>query len=60
MASLRPAWELPFVNVFKLAGVEAGKHVAKEGDVAMVLDREIGKKVGRATERAVNQALANF
>eukprot|EP00873_Tetraselmis_striata_P024273 jgi/Tetstr1/444537/TSEL_032414.t2 len=45
MASLRPAWELPFVNVFKLAGVDAGKHTHKEGDVAMVLDKSIGKKV---------------
>ena len=50
-------WQRPFVNVFKLCGVDDGKDALKEGDVQNALDKVIGKKVVRI---AGNVQAANF
>ena len=38
-------WQRPFVNVFKICGVEDWKDAIKEGDVKSELDRTIGRRV---------------
>lgn len=49
--SLCPAWELPFVNVFQLCGLDSWKEAEKGGDVAILLDKDIGKKVNAPIAR---------
>lgn len=44
VARRHKVWQHPFVNVFKLCGVDTWKDALKEGDVAPVLDKVIGKK----------------
>eukprot|EP00200_Dunaliella_tertiolecta_P010081 CAMPEP_0202389192 /NCGR_PEP_ID=MMETSP1127-20130417/81538_1 /ASSEMBLY_ACC=CAM_ASM_000462 /TAXON_ID=3047 /ORGANISM="Dunaliella tertiolecta, Strain CCMP1320" /LENGTH=212 /DNA_ID=CAMNT_0048990859 /DNA_START=148 /DNA_END=782 /DNA_ORIENTATION=+ len=44
-AILAPAWQHPYVNIFKLVDAESGKEVEQYGDVASAMDRIIGKKV---------------
>ena len=38
-------WQRPFVNVFKICGVESYKDAIKEGDVKSEMDRTIGRRV---------------
>lgn len=49
-------WQRPFVNVFKICGVESYKDAIKEGDVKSEMDRTIGRRVIRVAGKipAVN------
>ncbi|XRB08526.1 centriole proteome protein [Pycnococcus provasolii] len=44
LASRSRVWQHPFVNVFKLAGVDTWRDCIREGDVSAIMDRVIGKK----------------
>ncbi|KAG1677552.1 hypothetical protein FOA52_014450 [Chlamydomonas sp. UWO 241] len=43
--TIAPAWQHPYVNVFKLCEVDQLKDVLVQGDVTEAMDRIIGKKV---------------
>ncbi|QDZ18050.1 WD repeat domain-containing protein [Chloropicon primus] len=49
-------WQRPYVNVFKICGVESYKDAIKEGDVKSEMDRSIGRRVIRVAGKipAVN------
>eukprot|EP00854_Cymbomonas_tetramitiformis_P025547 gene25547-31224_t len=47
MTTAAGLWQHPFVNIFKLCDIDHWKNVARDGEVQLMLDKTIGKKVYR-------------